>query len=153
MGIKGYVPNRRNFSFSAFRTPTFKIGALTRYPNTDREWNPDKNTFTFTEEQSSSLSEQAWDSYQVENLTVSDENCVQLFFSRKNIFRRPTAKHKTLMQPASCWSLARITATTSTASRTGPRSPQTATVTGGGLTLRLKTSRSRRVTVRRFGAC
>lgn len=46
--------------------PVFKIGEATTYLTVDgRDNSPGKSSLNNTEEQSSSLSEQAWDSYQV----------------------------------------------------------------------------------------
>lgn len=64
-----YRPNRYDLSiFCCNRTPSFKLNKTFNYTLEVRDSSPGKSSINAGEEQSSSLSEQAWDSYQVSNL-------------------------------------------------------------------------------------
>lgn len=53
------------------RMPNFKLGSKTHYLKSElRDTSPGKSSLNAAEEQSSSLSEQAWDSYQVRIIII-----------------------------------------------------------------------------------
>lgn len=92
----------------------FKIGEATTYLSQDiRDNSPSKSSIHNAEEQSSSLSEQAWDSYQVILFIVSTCTFLTYIFDfcRKNIFLKHIVKHKIPMLLADFWNLVKTTET------------------------------------------